>query len=458
MNGGALASSFRDPSGFLFERDGVLLRQINASYREDYEHLTRSGLAEALRADGLLVAHEEVDEPGATPDAWRVIRPERVPFVSYPYEWSFRQLKDAALATLAIARRCLAFGMALKDASAYNIQFLRGRAVWIDTLSFRRAGPGEPWEAYRQFCRHFLAPLALASRTDARLAQWSRIAIDGVPLDLASALLPARSWLSFGLLSHVHLHARSERHYEGRAAGPAPGSRSMGRYGLEALLASLESAVRGLEWRTAESTWSDYYERTNYTAAALEEKKALVREFLAAAPAGVVWDLGANVGLFSRIAAERAPLVVAFDGDAAAVDRNYAEVVARRETALLPLVVDLTNPSAAIGWANRERMSLTERGPAEVALALALVHHLAIGNNVPLAGVAAYLAEVSRHLVVEFVPKEDSQVQRMLATRPDVFPDYDLAGFERAFAERFEVLRKAPVRDSARTLYWMRRR
>ena len=216
--------------------------------------------------------------------------------------------------------------------------------------------------------------------------------------------------------------------------------------------------MRGLEWEPSGSAWSDYYDRTNYGTRALEEKKRLVAERLERLAPRVVWDLGANVGLFSRVAAERAGYVVAFDNDAASVDRNYAEVVSRGEENLLPLVVDLTNPSSSIGWANRERLSLTERGPADLAMALALIHHLAIGNNVPLDSIAAFFAKICRHLLIEFVPKEDSQVQRMLATRRDVFDAYGAAPFEAAFSERFEILERLPLRDSERTLYFLRSR
>ena len=456
---GALPSSFRDPSGFLFESNGVLLRQVNSCYSEEYEHFVRSGLYDALVEDGLLVPHTEVAAEGdLAPEAWKVLRPERVPFVSYPYEWSFHELKAAARTTLKIERRALEFGMTLKDASAYNIQFLEGRPVLIDTLSFRRREPGEPWEAYRQFCQHFLAPLALMGRTEPRLSQWFRIGIDGVPLDLASRLLPRASWLSFSLFSHVHLHARAQKRFEGRQGDGVPRARPMGRYGLEALLASLEGAVERQEWHPSGSTWSEYYDSTNYAPEALEEKKRLVRDYVARVAPNIVWDLGANVGLFSRVAAETARYVVAFDNDAASVDRNYLQVVERGERNLLPLVVDLTNPSGGIGWANRERASLADRGPADLALALALVHHLAIGNNVPLGSVAEFFAGVARSLVIEFVPKTDSQVRRMLSTREDVFPSYDREGFERAFARFFATEQRADVRGTERALYLMRRR
>lgn len=457
MTRAPLPSSFRDPSGFLFESGGTLFRQVNASYREDYESLIGSGLYDSLISDGLLVAHEEVPGGSLAPEAWKVLRPERLPFVSYPYEWCFGELKAAALATLEVQRRALRHGMSLKDSSAYNVQFPRGRPVFIDTLSFRRYRPGEPWEGYRQFCRHFLAPLALMSRTDGRLSQWFRLDIDGIPLDLASALLPRTSWLSFSLLSHVHLHARSEKRHEGQGAGPVR-SRSMGRYGLEGLLASLEGAVRDLEWGPSASAWSEYYASTNYAAGALERKKALVAEFVRETRPKLVWDLGANVGLFSRIAAESAESVIAFDNDPASVERHYGEVVSRGRSNVLPLVLDLTNPSAGIGWANEERLSLTERGPADLVMALALVHHLAIANNVPLPSLAGFLARLCRDLIIEFVPKQDSQVQRMLASRPDIFDSYSQEEFERAFAGFFHTVRRVPILESERTLYLLRRR
>jgi ribosomal protein L11 methylase PrmA len=451
----SLPSSFRDPSGFLFQREGALYRQVNPCYGEEYELLMKSGLYESLVGDGLLVAHAEVPK-AAAPDAFRVLKPDPVPFISYPYEWSFGELQAAALTTLEIHRRALSRGMALKDASAYNIQFRGSRPLLVDTLSFERLRPEEPWTAYRQFCQHFLAPLALMSRRDVRLSQLLRVYIDGVPLDLASELLPGRSRLSFGLLTHLHLHAKSQIRYADEGSLPASGKRKMGRHGLEALLSSLEGTVRALDWEPA-GAWVDYYGHTNYTAAAASEKKRIVSEWLRESAPATVWDLGANVGEFSRAAAEAGAYTIAFDSDAGAVERNYREGRERGEEQILPLVLDLTNPSGGIGWANRERSSLVERGPADVALALALIHHLAIGNNVPFARIAEFLAAVCRTLVIEFVPKTDSQVRRMLATREDVFADYGIEAFEREFARRFRTISRFPIPESERVLYRMRR-
>jgi ribosomal protein L11 methylase PrmA len=452
-------ASFRDPSGFLFERDGVLLRQVNECYREHYETLFSSGLYEELVQAGLLVAHEEVSSDGAPPPAWKVIRPDRLPFISYPYEWSFGQFQAAALATLDIQRRAFAKGMILKDASAYNIQFHGGKPVLIDTLSFETYRTGEPWQAYRQFCQHFLAPLALMARKDVRCGLLARLFIDGVPLDLASRLLGWRSRLSPRLLMHIHLHARMQKSHEqdGRQQGPRA-QHQLSRAAFLGILDSLTAAVKSLHWKPAGTEWGEYYSFTNYSDAAFDRKHRLVSEFLAEADPKTVWDLGANEGEFSRLASREGRFTVAFDVDPVAVEKNWRRVRHDRETNLLPLVMDLTNPSPMLGWANRERDALAQRGPADCVMALAIIHHLAISNNVPLARVAEFLASLAENLIIEFVPKEDSQVQILLRTREDIFPLYHEAGFEQEFGRHYTVVRKTLIEESQRTLHLMKRR
>jgi hypothetical protein len=452
-----LPASFRDPDGFLFTREGTLFRQVNASGKEDYELLMRSGLYEALRAADLIVPHEEVGPAAAAiPGAHQVLRPQLVPFVSHPWEWCFSQLRDAALLTLKVAETALEFGMTTKDASAFNVQFIGARPVFIDTLSFTRYEEGVPWAAYRQFCQHFLAPLALMALRDVRLGRLSQLHLDGIPLDLASALLPRSSRLRFSLLAHVHLHARAQRRYAD--AGAPKRGRGVSKLGYRGLLDSLRSAVRRLTWRPGETEWGDYYDGTNYTEAAADAKRRLVCEHLDRLRPAVVWDLGANTGVYSRCAAQRGAFTLSGDLDPAAVEKNYREAHAAGERNLLPLLIDLTNPSPGAGWANAERASLVERGPAELVLALALVHHLAISNNVPLPRVAELFSRLGRALVIEFVPKEDSQVQRLLATRKDIFPEYTTEGFERAFEPFFTLEHRDAVEGSARVLYLMRAR
>jgi ribosomal protein L11 methylase PrmA len=453
--------SFRDPSGFIFYREETLLRQVQSSYQKQYDLLTGSGLYQALVDAGLMISHaEESLDIGLTADAYRVLRPERVPFISYPYEWCFSQLKDAALATLQIQKEALRFGMTLKDASTYNIQFREGKPTLIDTLSFEKYEEGRPWVAYKQFCQHFLAPLVLMSRTDVRLQQLLRINMDGIPLDLASRLLPRGTWLQPGILTHIHLHGAAQKRYEGEAVrrSGGQGQGQVSRTGMLGLIDSLEGTVRAQTWKPAGTTWAEYYSATNYSDEAMGGKRRLVAELLdAVVPAPkTVWDLGGNTGLFSRVASTRGIQTLSMDIDPAAVEKNYLECRANRETHLLPLLGDLTNPSPDLGWALHERRSLTARGPADLLLALALIHHLAIGNNVPLAQVARYFRSLGEWLIIEFVPKSDSQVQRLLASREDIFTDYTVAGFETAFRHYFEFVRSVPVPDSERTLYLLR--
>lgn len=452
-----LPSSFRDPAAVVFRRDGVLYRGIRGPGRPHYDMLMSSGLYQELAAANLLVPHEEVPGPADWPGGfYKIIRPEEIPFVSYPYEWSFSQLQDAALATLEIEKRALHFGMTLVDASAYNIQFLRGRPVLIDTLSLRQAVEGEPWTAYRQYCQHFLAPLSLMSLRDIRLGRLLRAYLDGLPLDLASSLLPFRSRRRLSLLLHIHLHARSQKRFEGRKVRVVRGK--VGRQALLGLVDSLDSGTRKLRWRAAGTEWADYYEDTNYTSEGLSDKRKAVEEFVAEVQPRTVWDLGGNVGTFSRAAAFAGAYTVSFDIDPACVERSYLRVRAEKEPNLLPLLMDLTNPSPGAGWENMERLTLLERGPADAVLALALIHHLAIGNNVPLVKAARFFARAGRSLLIEFVPKSDSQVKRLLVTREDIFDGYTREGFEQAFGEVFSITRRIPLRGTARTLYVMERK
>jgi hypothetical protein len=454
-------ASFRDPSGFVFRRDGVLYRQVQPPAAADWKALRANGLLARLTADRLLVDHDEVPlDVAASPDAVAVIQPRLLDFISYPYEWSFSQLKEAALLTLEIQLRALDAGMRLKDASAYNVQLDGGRPILIDSLSFEVAPPTEPWPAYRQFCEHFLAPLALIAYRDARGGLMLRDFIDGIPLDLAVRLLPGRTRLNFGLASHLHVHAGAQR----RAATAAPAAegerasvRRVSETGQRALLDSLRRTVEGLRWEPS-GHWAEYATTTSYTEAATASKAALVREMLDAIGGRSVWDLGANTGVYSDLAVEAGYRVIAWDFDAGSVEAHWRRVRGADGPPILPLVGDLSNPSPAIGWALQERASFLDRANADALLALALVHHLAIGNNVPLPAVAGLLARIAPNAIVEFVPKDDPMTRRLLSSRRDIFDEYTLDGFRAAFGGPFEIIREAPITDSPRTLFLLRRR
>jgi hypothetical protein len=458
--------SYRDPSGFVFRHDGVLYRQINTSFADDWAVFESSGLHAALVKDGLLVA----DQPAALelapePGAVAVIRPDQIGFISYPFEWAFSQLKDAALLTLRAQAIASEHGMTIRDASTYNVQFRDGKPILIDTLSFERAAADQPWKPYRQFCENFLAPLALMTHRDGRLGLLLRTWIDGVPLDLASELLPRSTrYFSPGLAAHIHLHARGQRQHSGDS-GPnpatAPRAVTMSENRRLALLDHLKRTVEGLHLPAEGTVWADYADQTSYSAAGTASKEAIVKrmaEAVAAAGGKVAWDVGANTGRYSAIAADAGFWVLALDIDWAAVERHYLALRESGEKRIMPFLADIAEPSPGIGWGNTERASLIDRSNADVVIGLALVHHLAIGRNVPLPMISNLMARLSPHLIVEWIPKADPMVQKLLAAREDMFTDYTPEGFRAAFGRDFEIVEEAPIEESARVLFRMRRR
>jgi hypothetical protein len=470
MTAQPLRASFRDPSGFLFEGDdGKLYRQINRRYQPDFEMLHSSGLYDELVGRALLVEHDVLDDvKPVSDDGFCVIRPRRLPFISYPYEWAFSALKDAALLTLDVQLRALDHDMQLKDASAYNVQFDGCRPLLIDTLSFERYEVNKPWKAYGQFCRHFLAPLALMAKTHIDSGFLLRDYIDGIPLDVASRMLPNRTRWSLGTQIHLHWHARMvAKHQETRpkiAQVPPKSGRPpirklhMPKNRLQAYLGNLRGTIHSLRSNCGQTEWANYYEQNSYSPAALNAKRELVERYLRLAQPAKVWDLGANTGVFSQIACDLGCFTCAFDVDPACVERAYLTGRKTRQANFLPLRMDLTNPSPSLGWAHGERDSLASRGPADMIMALALIHHLAISNNVPLPTVADFFCRLGKSLIIEFVPKQDPQVQRLFENRDDIFKDYHQSGFEQAFGKHFHLRESKPVGDDGRVLYLMQAR
>lgn len=291
---------------------------------------------------------------------------------------------------------------------------------------------------------------------DIRLNQLFRIFIDGIPLDLTSTLLPLRSYLKPFLFFHVHLHSKSQKYFSSKTLNVM--NHKMSSLSFKGLIDSLESAIKNMKWKLGTSEWSGYYIDTNYSHSALEHKKSLVSEFLDKINAKNVWDLGANVGIFSRIASNKKIPTISFDSDAIAIEKSYVDCINNGEKYLLPLVLDLTNPSPSIGWENKERISLQERGPANTVFALALIHHLVVTNNLPLNFVAHFLSKLGTFLIIEFVPKHDSYFQRLLLNRVDIFADYTQENFEHEFKKYFIIENSTRIRESQRTLYLMKKR
>lgn len=453
--------SFRDPAGQVFYKNGVVYRLVTDTGKADYDYLKSSGLYDELVNANLLIPHSEVKslkELTERPHTYKILKPDTVPFISYPYEWTFSQLQQAALLTLDVLAQSFKHGMILKDASAYNVQFIGDKPVFIDTLSFEIYEKGKPWQGYKQFCEHFLAPLALAHYSSMDVLKTLRTHIDGMPLSYVINLIPAKARLRPGLLAHLYLHNASQQRHNrgGQDVANKAAARTMKPLAMQGLFASLEAAVTKLRSPTAQTEWGNYYEFTNYSDNAFKTKRSIVKDMIKqVSPAPrVVWDIGANNGEFSEVSAEAGIYTVSFDIDTVAVARNVrAKRAAHIKSHILPLVQDMTNPSPALGWGHQERMSLAQRGKADIVLALAVIHHLSIGNNVPFDKVASYLHEVGSSVIIEFVPKGDSKVDHLLASRKDIFTDYDAEHFEKAMGVYFKLVSKKLVKGSKRSIY-----
>jgi len=453
--------SFRDPLSRVWLAGGEVYRTLSPEGMADWEALSTSRLFAEATADGSLVATERVEGNAIPADgAAAVLRHERIPFVSYPYEWPFSMLRDAALLQLSLLRRALDEGLTTKDASPYNVQWRGAKPVFVDIGSFEHLREGEPWAGYRQFCMLFLYPLLLTALRGADYRPLLRGSVDGIEPGQMRALLGRRDLLRRGVMTHVTLHARLEEHH----ADDVDVKRELRSAGFKAELVKanvrrLEKLVRRLRWDPGETAWTRYGTTTTYSEGDAERKAAFVRAAASARSRGLVWDLGANDGRYTRIAAEHSDYAVAIDADVAVVDRLYHALRDEGSTRILPLAANIADPPPGLGWRGRERGTLPDRGRPDLILALAVVHHLVIGSNVPIPELVDWLAELGAELVVEFPTPADPMVARLIARkREGTHADYTQERWERALGSAFEIEASERLGDGARVLYRARPR
>ena len=465
----AEAGSFRDWDGRIFTADSGILRALTSSGLAEWKALEGTDFFARFTESGELVLTQETDDEAvqavrrADPEGGWVgaLTHERLPFVSYPYEWSFSMLKDAALLQLRLMSAALAEGFVLKDASPYNVQWRGSQPVFIDLGSFERVRGGEPWAAYRQFCMLCLYPLMLEAYRGVPFQPWLRGSIDGITPSDFRALFAARDAFRPGMVRDVFLHASLERRYADRGAEVKRELRAAGFDArvIEATVARLARLVARLRSRAAESAWEHYRRTCSYTDLDTDAKERFVRRSVEQRSRSLVWDLGCNDGRYARIASDHAAFTVAIDSDRGVVDALYSSLRSERNRGILPLVADLADPSPSLGWRQRERLTLLHRGKPDLVLCLALVHHLSVSRNVPLREIVDWLGDLDCEIVVEFAGREDPMVQRLLSgKRTDAHPDYDRATFEHLLEARFEVLDELELPSGTRTLYFARPR
>jgi len=383
----------------------------------------------------------------------------RIPVISYPYEWTFGMLRDAALLQLNLVEAAILEGMTLKDSTPYNIQFLEGRPVFIDIPSFETLSEGAPWSGYRQFCEMFLFPLMLQAYKGIDFQPMMRSSIDGIGVQTMSRLFGFRDRFRSGVITHVWLQAKLDSRYGGTEQNVRSDLKSAG-FNKELILANvrkLRKLVTKLSWQGEGSEWGSYEEFHNYSESDHEQKESFISECVAGSEAAIVCDMGCNTGQFSKIAAEHASIVLAMDLDHFAVERLYRELKETSMTRILPLVQNIADPSPSWGWRNRERVDLQSRVRPDLVLCLALIHHVVISANVPMDEFVNWLAGLSDQLVIEYVSRSDDKVKTLLRNKEDKYSDYSKEGLENALQRHFEIVRQQSMESGNRHLYWCRR-
>jgi len=455
------AGSFRDPSGQIYSEDGRIYRSIFAPGLRDFESARDAGVYANLIEGGLFVSHEEVAVGPSTPEGTVIcLSHPRLPMISYPWEWPFSLLKEAALIHMEAMEMILPRGFWLRDATAFNAQFDGKHVVLIDTLSVGKRIPDSPWVAYGQFCSHFLAPLAMAAYGDIRMLSLWRNYIDGFPLDLAAGMAPFWKRYRPGLLMHLTLHARAQAMADKKediGKTEAVKQPKVSDRGLIGLIRSLRRTIEGIWWKRSSKVWEAYGDIRTYQTEDVTRKSEYVDKMVQALSPDMVWDLGANIGEFSLIAASHGAFVVSIDGDPACTEYLYKKVSSGdAPKRILPLTMDLANPSPGLGWDSRERLSLADRGPADLVLALALLHHLVLSACVPFAMIAKWLGALGEHVLVEFVPPDDPMVQKLIRNRRGEHLPYDLQVFQASFGEIFRFQDEMTL-PNGRTLFLLKR-
>jgi SAM-dependent methyltransferase len=412
---------------------------------------------------GNLVATQEVSQQHTSsfglPEEWiAVLHHKTIPFVSYSYEWSFGMLKDAALLQLELIQEALRDGMTVRDSSPFNIQWEGATPVFIDISSFGRLRPGDPWAGYRQFCQTFLYPLFLHGYRGIPFQTWLRGNLEGIEATNLCRVMGLLDYLRPGVFVHLYLHAKAEARFARSESNLRAELRDAG-FSTQLITTNIQrlmKLVHQLRIPHQNSHWLTYDDTNSYCGADRERKVAFVRNVLQSRHWKLVWDFGCNLGTFSRIASENAQYVVAFDADPLVIENLFQSVKAENNRRVLPLVMDLVNPSPGLGWRGLERKNLPDRGMPDLIICLALIHHIVIGANVPLVECVDWLASFRSDVLIEFVDRQDPMVQGLFRNREDDYPGYNEDVFRRRFCAAFDLVQSEKLSSSPRTLYYGR--
>ncbi len=456
--------SFRDPANRVYEHEGRILRGVTSAALENFKALEQSSFFKDYVARGLIVRTTLADlgdeaAKGILAQGWAgVLAHERVPLISYPYEWTFSMLKDAALLQLDLLESGLKEGWTIKDSTPFNIQFVGAKPVFIDIPSFEPREQGEHWAAYRQFCMLFLYPLMLKAHLGLDFQPVLRSNLDGISPGEAARYFKGLKRFKKGVTSHISIPAMIEGRVENSEKDRAPAKKRDSLKQSDAmvlgLVQSMKRLVQSLESPIRHTEWSEYANTHSYEQQAFEAKLAFVRNAAKTGHWGVAWDIGGNTGTFSKICAEYSDRVITVDGDHDAVEKLYLSEKGNDAGKILPLYMNLANPSPNQGWAGTERLGFTDRNSPDFVVCLALIHHISLSANVPIPLFLEWLRSLNAKLVIEFVDRPDEMVQKLLLNKKEKYPDYNKDVFERELNARFKILDSQDLKGGHRKIYF----
>lgn len=449
------SGSFRDPSGYIFYENDRVYRVINKSYKKNYDHLINSGLYERLTTEDLLVKHTEVEKINDSKEYYKTLDVEKIPFISYPYEWSFSQFKDALLLTLKIQLICIEYNMTLKDSTPFNVQFIGNQPIFIDTLSFEIVeNQNYVWKPYKQFCEMFLGPLCLMSYVDPNLNKLLVNHINGIPTDLTNKLLPLISKFNISVFIHIVLHGLLKEKKDSKDNIKNQKSIISKNKHLN-IIRQIEGFVNGMKLPSYGSEWGEYNKETiSEKNGYVIDKENTVKSFIDKKNYNLSWDIGSNDGFFSRIISEKySKNVISFDIDWRCVDNNYSICKSSNIKNVFPIILDLSNPTPSIGWMNKERSSVYQRfGTPDLITCFAIIHHI-INVGIPLENFVEFLDKTKKDILIEYVPISDPKCQIIFESRGEDFEYPTEKEFVKILEKKFKIVNSKTLLETNRVLY-----
>jgi len=455
------SNSLYDPSGFVYQNQGRVFRVILRQAEKDWQHFVKSGLFLKLQEKKYLQPSEILPLQNCDyKEAVAFIEHKKIPCISYPYEWSFSMLRDAALFHLDVLYQCIQEGFITKDGSSYNIQFLGVNPIFIDLLSFIPYKGSSPWLGFTQFCQLFLFPLFISSYKRIPFQPWLKNELEGIDVFTTRRFFSLADILKPGLFSNVFLGAQFQKRFSQQKESlfdQISSARVINERTIGSLILRLQKTIKSLPLPKLPSLWEKYEEDNIYNIKDRKAKHQFVSEVVGIVRPTLILDLGTNRGEYVIPQSSRSNYIVAVDNDYQAIDSLYQRLKNKGIKNILPLVEDIVNPSPPGGWNLRQHQSFFSRLKPDIVLALALIHHIVVRNNIPLKNFVEWIVKLSPNLVIEFITKKDPMLRVLLKEKEDVYFDYNVEAFEKYLSQRGKIIKKHKLSSNSRILYFFRR-